>query len=173
MFQLCFGPYRSRIREASLETIFLKRKRTDMYSVSIGRCCAQSFAGLGRSPSNNIQCNRQHWKWKSLSRVWLFATPWSIVYHTPPSMGFSRQGCWSGLPFPSPEDLPDPGIEPRSPTLKADALPSEHQGSTRYKINVQITAYFHATLCWYHWWTLLTSTIFLFQCGCLSLFRLP
>ena len=43
----------------------------------------------------------------------------------PPSMGFSRQECWSGLPFPSPGDLPDPGIEPGSPALQADALPSE------------------------------------------------
>ena len=44
-------------------------------------------------------------------------------------MGFSRQGYWSGLPFPSPEDLPDPGIEPGSPTLQADALPSEPPGN--------------------------------------------
>ena len=43
----------------------------------------------------------------------------------PPSMGFSRQGYWRGLPFPSPGDLPDPGIEPGSPTLQADTLPSE------------------------------------------------
>ena len=56
-------------------------------------------------------------KVKSLSYVRLFATPWTVVYHIPPSMGFSRQGYWSGFPFPSPEDLPDPGIEPRSPTL--------------------------------------------------------
>ena len=54
---------------------------------------------------------------KSLSRVRLFATPWTVAYHAPPSMGFSRQEYWSGLPFPSPEDLPDPGIEPRSPAL--------------------------------------------------------
>ena len=44
-------------------------------------------------------------------------------------MGFSRQECWSGLPFPSPGDLPDPGIESRSPALQADALPLSHQGS--------------------------------------------
>ena len=57
-------------------------------------------------------------KWvKSLSRVRLFATPWTIAYQVPPSMGFSRQEYWSGLPFPSLGDLPDPGIEPRSPTL--------------------------------------------------------
>ena len=60
---------------------------------------------------------------KSLSHIRLFATPWT--HQAPPSMGFSRQEYWSGLPFPSPEDLPDPGIEPRSPTLQADALSSE------------------------------------------------
>ena len=47
----------------------------------------------------------------------------------PPSMGFSRQECLSGLPFPSPGDLADPGIEPRSPTLQSDALPSEPPGN--------------------------------------------
>ena len=67
-------------------------------------------------------------KVKSLSRVRLFATPWTIAYQAPPSMGFSRQECWNGLPFPSPGDLPDPGIEPRSPALQADALPSEPPG---------------------------------------------
>ena len=44
-------------------------------------------------------------------------TPWTVAYHTPPSMGFSRQEYWSGLSFPSPEDPPDPGIKPGSPTL--------------------------------------------------------
>ena len=67
-------------------------------------------------------------KVKSLSRVRLFETPWTVAYQAPPSMGFSRQKCWSGLPFPSPGDLPDPGIEPRSPALQADALPSEPPG---------------------------------------------
>ena len=54
---------------------------------------------------------------KSLSRVQLFATPWTVAYQAPLSMGFSRQEHWSGLPFPSPGDLPDPGIEPGSPAL--------------------------------------------------------
>ena len=67
-------------------------------------------------------------KVKSLSCVRLFATPWTVAYQAPPSMGFSRQECWSGLPFPSPGDLPNPGIEPRSPALRADALPSEPPG---------------------------------------------
>ena len=62
---------------------------------------------------------------KSLSRVQLFATPWTVAHQAPPSMGFSRQEHWSGLPFPSPGDLPNPGIEPRSPVLQADALTSE------------------------------------------------
>ena len=66
---------------------------------------------------------------KLLSRVQLFATPWAVAYQAPPSMGgFSRQECWSGLPFPSAGDLPDPGIEPGSPALQADALPSEPPG---------------------------------------------
>ena len=62
---------------------------------------------------------------KSLSRVRLFATPWTVAHQAPPSMGFSRQEYWSGLPFPSPGDFPNPGIEPRSPALQADALTSE------------------------------------------------
>ena len=56
-------------------------------------------------------------KVKSVSRVQLFVTPWTVAYQAPPSMGFSRQEYWSGLLFPSPRDIPDPGIELRSPTL--------------------------------------------------------
>ena len=67
---------------------------------------------LGRKAMNNLKV-----KVKSLSRVRLFATPWTVAYQALLSMGFSRQEYWSGLPFPSPGDLPDPGIEPRSPTL--------------------------------------------------------
>ena len=54
--------------------------------------------------------------------------PWTIAYQAPPSMEFSRQVYRSGLPFPSPGDLPNPGIEPGSPTLQADGLPSEPPG---------------------------------------------
>ena len=56
---------------------------------------------------------------KSLSRVHLFATPWTVAYQAPPSVGFSRQEYWSELPFPSPGDLPNPGIEHGSPALQA------------------------------------------------------
>ena len=65
---------------------------------------------------------------KLLSRVQLFVTPWTVAYQAPPSMEFSRQEYWSGLPFPSPGDLPNQGIEPMSPTLQADVLPSELPG---------------------------------------------
>ena len=54
--------------------------------------------------------------------------PWTVAHRAPPSMGFSRQEFWSGLPFPSPGDLPNPGIEPRSPTLQADVLTSAPPG---------------------------------------------
>ena len=70
---------------------------------------------------------------KLLSRVRLFMTPWTVAYQVPPSMGFFRQEYWSGLPVPSPGDLPDPGIEPRSPALQADALPSEPPGKPKEK----------------------------------------
>ena len=59
------------------------------------------------------------------------AIPWTVAHQALLSMGFSRQEYWSGLPFPSPGDLPNPGIKPRSPTLQADALPSEPPGLLR------------------------------------------
>ena len=64
--------------------------------------------------------------------VWVFATPWTVTCQAPLSMGFSRQEYWSGLPCPSPGDLPDPGIKPGSPTLQADSLHLSHQGSPHY-----------------------------------------
>ena len=57
--------------------------------------------------------------------VRLFATLWTIALQAPQSMRFSRQEYWSGLPFPSSRDLPDPGIKPGSPALQADSLPTE------------------------------------------------
>ena len=72
-------------------------------------------------------------KVKLLSRVRLLATPWTVAYQAPPSMGFSRQEYWSGLPFPSPGDLPDPGIELRSPAFQADTLTSEPPGKSKIK----------------------------------------
>ena len=74
---------------------------------------------------------------KLLSRVRLFATPWTVAYQASPSMGFPRQEYWSGLPFLSPGGLPNPGIEPRSPALQADALPSAPPA----KLNIGYTHY--------------------------------
>ena len=68
-------------------------------------------------------------KVKSLSHVLLFATPWTVAHQAPPSMGFSKREYWSGLPFPSPGDLPNPGIKPRSPALQADSLLTQLQGT--------------------------------------------
>ena len=60
-----------------------------------------------------------------LSRVRLFVSAWTIACQAPLSMEFSRQEYWNGFPFPSPENLPNPGIEPKSPALQTDSLPSE------------------------------------------------
>ena len=70
-------------------------------------------------------------------------TPWTVAHQAPPSMGFSRQECWSGMSFPSTGDLPGPGIKPRSPSLQADALPSEPPGKPLAKCkSVSVRYYF-------------------------------
>ena len=65
---------------------------------------------------------------KSLSCVWLFVTPWTVAHQVPLPMGFPRQGYWSGLPFPSPGDLPDPGIEPAFPAWAGGLFTTELPG---------------------------------------------
>ena len=80
-----------------------------------------------------ISCSEVKW----LSCVWLFATPWTVARQAPPSMGFSRQEYWNGLPFPSPGDLPNPGIELMSPALQADALTSEPPGKQEVKLGLK------------------------------------
>ena len=72
--------------------------------------------------------SRERKKLKLLSRVQLFATPWTVAYQAPLSMGFSGQKYWSGLPFPSQGDLPNSGTEPESPASQADTLTSEPPG---------------------------------------------
>ena len=68
--------------------------------------------------------------------LWLFVTPWTIAYQAPLSMEFFRQKYWSGLPFPSPADLPDPGIKPRSPALESDSLPATREAPNQDLISV-------------------------------------
>ena len=83
------------------------------------------------------------WKWKLLNLVQLFVTSWTIAHHAPLSMEFSRQEYWSGLLFPSPGDLSDPGIEPGSPSFQADSLPTERPGKTlSERSQTQNTIYF-------------------------------
>ena len=95
-------------------------------------CFLDLIIYIGWLPYTFRQCSNTSWKKrkkvKLLNHVQLFAIPWTILYQAPPSMGFSRQEYWSGLPFPFPRYFPDPGIEPRSPALQADALPSEPPG---------------------------------------------
>ena len=81
-------------------------------------------------------------KLKSLSCVLLFATPWTVAYQAPPSMGLSRQEYWQGLPFPSPGDLPKPG----SSALQADALPSEPPWKSKYVGKLPINASYQVVL---------------------------
>ena len=82
---------------------------------------------------------------KLLSRVGLFVTAWTVARQAPLSMGFSRQEYWSGLPFPSPGGLPNPGIEPGSAALQADALSSEPPGKS---INLNPSQIFpHSQFC--------------------------
>ena len=76
-----------------------------------------------------IIVNHMKVKVKSISRVRLFSTPWTVAYQASLSMGFSGQECWSRLPFPSPGDLPDPGIEPGSSHCRQTLYCLSHQGS--------------------------------------------
>ena len=96
---------------------------------SVPHSFLSNFISYNSSPSHSLltywPCSE---KVKSLSHVRFSVTPWTVAHQTPQPMGFSRQEYWSRLPFPSPGDLSDPGIEPKSPTLQADALPSEPAG---------------------------------------------
>ena len=86
---------------------------------------------------------------KLLSRVRLFATPWTVAYQAPQSIEFSMQEYWSGLPFPSPGDLPNPGIEPRSPPglphCRQTLYHLSHQGSPLFSIVRAIYPLSHVT----------------------------
>ena len=106
-----------------------RTSRTDLTRVN-GRCCCRIFTGSrraeGEAGEEGDVVVTACWKWKLLSHVWLFATPWSIQ-----SMEFSRPEYWSGYPFPSPGNLPNSGIKPRSSTLQVDSSPSEPPGKPK------------------------------------------
>ena len=94
--------------------------------------CAQYCAVALMSSASPAIAQDASWKWKwkceSLSRVRLSVTPWTVARQAPLFMGFSRQEYQSGLPFPSPGNLPNPGIKPRPPALQADSLLPEPPG---------------------------------------------
>ena len=96
----------------------MKRQKDRRLRDELPRSVGAQYA-TGDQWRNNSRKNEESEKVKvkSLSRVRLFATPWTVTRQALLSMGFSRQEYWSGLPFPSPEDLLDPGIKPGSPTL--------------------------------------------------------
>ena len=108
------------ISHASKAMLKILQARLQQY---INRELPDVQAGFRKCRGTRDQLANIYWnEVKSLSRVRLFATPWTVAYQASLSIGFSRQKCWSGLPFPSPGDLPDPGLEPRSPTLQVDSL---------------------------------------------------
>ena len=119
---------------------------THLYQVRLG----PRLWGWGMAPWLSTQCSALYIKIDlivcMLSCVRFFATPWTVTHQAPLSMGFSKQEYWNGLPFPSPRDLPNSGIGPRSPTLQADSLPSEPPGNFTSYTKLGI----HPTLVWFH-----------------------
>ena len=92
--------------------------------------CRQTLYRLSHQGNQRA---KQKSKVKSLNHVRLFVTPWTVAYQAPPSMGFSRQEYWNGLPFPSPGDLPNPMIKSRSPHCRQTLLTSEPPGETHQR----------------------------------------
>ena len=106
----------------------LSHCRQTLYRLNHQGSPIQTIIGSWHSRKTEPCPNHHMWSESELNRVRLFVTPWTVAHQSPLSMGFSRQEYWSGLPFPSPGDFPNPGIEPWSPALQADDLPSELWG---------------------------------------------
>ena len=108
--------------------LFILVQETDLCHLPVMLCYSELF--LWGDPEWYLFAWRakQSIACQPLSRAWLFATPWTAAHRVPVSMRFSRQGYWSRLSFPSPGDLPSPGIEPGSPVLQTDSLLTELQG---------------------------------------------
>ena len=118
----------------------------------------QARTGLARLAGTGLlTCNKVFSYVSVLSHIQLFAALWTVAHQAPLGMGFSRQECWSGLPFPTPGDLPNPGIEPTSPILAGRFLPLAPPGKADPEfclcLGVEITAWaerlctcFHAGL---------------------------
>ena len=112
---LCFPPFHFKTQPQNL------LHWNTLHKIQVTLCIL--FLGMPR-----ICLHERRENVKSLSRVQLFVTPWTVAYQAPPSMGFSRREYCNGLPLPFPGDLPDAGVKPGPPTLQTDALPSEPPG---------------------------------------------
>ena len=130
----------TRITWASLLRILMYclRQRSWVIRAKLGKFCSNQEKVINIEGKYMCVC-----EWSRSVIVRLFATPWTVAHQASPSMGFSRQEYWSGLPFPSPGDLPNPGIEPSSPGLQADALPSEPPGKISKVVLPQFQNYFN------------------------------
>ena len=123
----------------SLSALDLKPMPTSKTKLKVSYCFTENHRQTFTKHPQQRNMKLYHKKWsevKSLSCVQLFATLWTVAYQAPPSMGFSRQEYWSGLPFPSPGDLPNPEIEPGSPSLEADTLPSDPPESPHHTMDL-------------------------------------
>ena len=120
------GIFQARILE--WVAISFSKRSSRQKKEQVQRLWDRSIADLAKE-QQKVQCDtmegdrKRNQKVKSLSRVRLFATLWTVAHQAPPSMGFSRRKYWSGLPFLSPGDIPNPGIKPRYPILQAASLP--------------------------------------------------
>ena len=121
----------SHLQYYAISEFFLKQSRISSYDSRV------ETAWWCNDYMNKIALRICCLKWKSLSQVQLSETPWTVACQSPMSMGCSRQEYWSGLPFPSPGDLPNPGIKPTFPTLQVDSLPSEPPGKPKWCQNVK------------------------------------
>ena len=100
-------------------------------------CGKGSLVPLVAQMVKNLPAMQEWNQMKSLSRVRLFVTTWTVAYQAPPPMGLSRQEYWSGLPFPFPGDLPNPGIKPKSPALQAYEPPRKQCRRTEFNPGVR------------------------------------
>ena len=99
--------------------------------------CSKCWIGI--NTRGRILNFRWKMRIKTVSHVWLSVVPWTAAHQAPPSMGFSRQEHWSGVPLPSAGELPDPGIQLGSPAPQADSLPTEPPGKPINKIKKILT----------------------------------
>ena len=110
---------------------------------------------------SELSCSIVGWG-QLLSYFWLFVTPWTVAHQAPLSMRFPRRECWSGLPFPSPGDLPDSGIEPGSPTLQTDFIPPEPPGKPPMTSYTFSLSYFPSVM-WYPSYYFLTISFMFYH----------